>query len=582
MAAHWDHFKTAMSFKDDDAVRQEFDEFTHDGCLRFRLFQIFSNRAFELAIGAVIMFNLCVVIFETDAEASNGSSEVFHTINMVLLAIYSVELAAKLYIFRCQFFREYWNCLDFFIVFLDVVFLLFGTWLDEAPSMSFLRTFRLARLLRAFRMASLFPELNLLMKGFFGAVRAIFWGVLMVMLILSVWSILAVKLIHPINERIANRGSYAGCDRCPHAFSSVWNSSLTFFQQVVAGDSWGTVSLPVIEEEWWAAFFFLAVLVSVSLAMLNLILAVICEAATEARQQSLSDLAQQRVEQMQEHRQKILEFCGEMDGDKSGNLSFSELMSGWDTAPEFADTLTAMDIKKEDMQMIFSVLDTDNSGDVRYEEFVDQLHMLKTNEVRLILFTVMEIRCKVEERFKLLQQNFDKLSRNVNADAPSPYASVPDAPIPEDIYMMSSQKSSDLRGNRSFLLQTGQCPPPVTGEQPQPVGVGASQQPQARHEGAPLTVEQTEGQPRPASCLASCDFVELEKFIKSNEELVQAVKAIPAMKISLDTFLGNSLAPHDSGYMQKNLQVTQVQGNASKSTTSSLTVHASSRSAYPL
>lgn len=51
-----------------------------------------------------------------------------------------------------------------------------------------------------------------------------------------------------MNERVASKGLYDGCERCPRAFKSTFNSALTFTQQIVTGDSWGTISIPVIEE----------------------------------------------------------------------------------------------------------------------------------------------------------------------------------------------------------------------------------------------------------------------------------------------------------------------------------------------
>ena len=39
--------------------------------------------------------------------------------------------------------------------------------------------------------------------------------------------------------------TYDGCDRCPDAFASVFDSLLTFIQTILAGDSWGQVSLLV-------------------------------------------------------------------------------------------------------------------------------------------------------------------------------------------------------------------------------------------------------------------------------------------------------------------------------------------------
>merc|ERR1719498_2235087 len=102
----------------------------------------------------------------------------------------------------------------------------------------------------------------------------------MICLVLTVWGILAVQLIHPINTHIAETKPeiYDGCDRCPRAFSTVFDSALTFWKQLVAGDSWGQLCEPIIEEAPWTSIFFMLVLVTLNLTMLNCILAVVVEA----------------------------------------------------------------------------------------------------------------------------------------------------------------------------------------------------------------------------------------------------------------------------------------------------------------
>merc|ERR1719329_2062442 len=109
----------------------------------------------------------------------------------------------------------------------------------------------------------------------------------MVMIILIIVSILAVQIVHPTNRRVAALGHYSGCERCPDAFSSVWMSLCTFTQQLLAGDSWGAVSLPIIGMEAWTFVFFVSVLVTVSIAVMNLILAVIVDSGQKARESAM-------------------------------------------------------------------------------------------------------------------------------------------------------------------------------------------------------------------------------------------------------------------------------------------------------
>ena len=84
-----------------------------------------------------------------------------------------------------------------------------------------------------------------------------------------VWAILGVQLIHPIQAEI---WADTDCEWCKGAFGSVWNASLTIFMTVVAADNWGEVAIPIIDRQPWTFLWFLIVLVTVQLAMLNLIL----------------------------------------------------------------------------------------------------------------------------------------------------------------------------------------------------------------------------------------------------------------------------------------------------------------------
>eukprot|EP00928_Gymnodinium_smaydae_P098552 TRINITY_DN9188_c0_g3_i1.p1 TRINITY_DN9188_c0_g3~~TRINITY_DN9188_c0_g3_i1.p1 ORF type:complete len:584 (-),score=114.11 TRINITY_DN9188_c0_g3_i1:262-2013(-) len=389
------------------------------------LADLIATHAFEGGIGLVIVFNMCTVVIETnnihrpDAEDQVAWIEY---VNNVLLAIYIVELALKLFVFRLSFFFDAWNCVDFLVVAFDVVLIIISLIQGALPQVSIFRIFRLLRLMRAFKAAKMLKELNLLIRGFLGAVRVIFWGLVMISLILVVFSILAVQVIHPINKEIAETTDiYQGCDRCPHAYETVWDSCLTFFQQVVAGDSWGTVSVPIAAAAPWTMGFFVLVLVVVNLAMLNLILAVIVEAAQSAKEEDDALMADQVVSRMEAAKVSLLKLCEDMDKDKSGYLTIEELKSGYEESTEFAKLLNLMDIHKNDLGLIFQVLDYDGSGDVNYHEFVDQLHRIKTQTNHVILYYVTELRAqllKVEDRLGVRDKSTAHHSERTHSERP--------------------------------------------------------------------------------------------------------------------------------------------------------------------
>lgn len=72
---------------------------------------------------------------------------------------------------------------------------------------------------------------------------------MMLVSVILFWAVISVELFHPITSRL----DFHQCERCANGFSSIFAASLTLFQQIVAGDAWGTISLPLVEAEPWTA-----------------------------------------------------------------------------------------------------------------------------------------------------------------------------------------------------------------------------------------------------------------------------------------------------------------------------------------
>jgi len=353
--------------------------------------ELLTSFRFEALLCLVILINLVVAILETDATVDDMSAtpQWIVAMNVILLIIYCAEVIVRLYAYRCCYFKSYWNLLDFVVIGLDLLLHLLRGIIGELPNLSVLRTVRLVRLARAFRILVLFPELYIMVRGLSGTIRTVFWGLLLLGSFIILFSLVAVQMIHPINRDI----EYEGCTRCPHAFATVWDSMCTFVQQVVAGDSWGVVTLPVIEAAPWTFFFFLLVLVTINLLVINLILAVVVEKAQEAHSEETRKLverqAQEKEAQVKKSQNELVKLCYQMDEDKSGNLSLDELLNGYDTDAYFANLLKSMDISRDDIKIIFNIMDQDNSGDIDYAEFVEQLHRLKSQDQHTLLIFIM-------------------------------------------------------------------------------------------------------------------------------------------------------------------------------------------------
>jgi len=272
-----------------------------------------------------------------------------------------------------------------------------------------------------------FPQLAAMVKGLLNALSAIMWGVLLLVITLTVFGVLAVQFIHPLNLQVAESGIYDGCARCEHAFESVSQSMLTFTQQIVAGDSWGVVTVPIIEAAPLSAVYFLLVFISVHLAILNVILAVIVDSALKVSQDDAQEVIKKKTAEFDAVKAKLKQICHEMDADESHDLSLQELLEGFDSNIPFRNELSSMDVKKDDMHAVFGILDSDNSGKVNYDEFIEELHKMKTHDAHTLLvfikFYVVEVRKLVLEQLRVFRDDVtDKIQMQGTAAHPAPGA----------------------------------------------------------------------------------------------------------------------------------------------------------------
>jgi len=341
--------------------------------------------SFDYAMGLVIMFNMFLIIVETDHAAENDDGiPVVESIGWTILVIFIVELALRLFVYGSNFFFDGWNNFDFFVVVTDLFFSILGMILGSVFPVSTLRVLRLCKLARVSKVFRVFPELRIMMAGLIGSFRAIFWGSVLLTFVLLVWAIIAVQFIHPLNKEISDIHARNNCERCPRAYSSVLQASLTFAQQIVAGDSWGTATLPVIEAYPWTALYFAGVFLTVAVAVMNLILGVVVNVAAGEHERLQGELADKASIEKMMASDDILKICEDIDEDDSGELSAEELQ-GLKESPEFRLAIEHMNINKADLAMAFETIDADKSGSTSYVELITMLHKMSDSSVEFML-----------------------------------------------------------------------------------------------------------------------------------------------------------------------------------------------------
>lgn len=383
--------------------------------VRQSLQNILHSPIFDAVLTFIVFMNTILIIVETDHNAKCNADEVacapawVESFNLVLLNIYTLEAVAALYAFRWKLCFELHRLFEMLIVIVGWLdFIIFNIFGDNWPSVQALRLMRLTRLLRGMRLFHMCPELKCIAAGFVNAMRTMCWGTVMLMLLLIVVAIAAVELVNPVNRKIQHEDTY-----CEHAFSSVWNSTIWFFQTTVSGDSWGHCSLPIIKAKPISFLCFGGALVGVQVGFLNLVMSVIIDRVADARACDAETKIREKEKEIERSRKRWFDMFDKLDTDGNGSLSLDEIIQGFDAMPNFSTDLKLLGIQRQDLPRLLKLMDEDNDQQVSMDELVTMFDMAvhfdnKMHQVTLgmqmrVIGQRLEMRIKkLEHEIKLL------------------------------------------------------------------------------------------------------------------------------------------------------------------------------------
>ena len=149
---------------------------------------LLTSMYFDMVIGILVMVNIGLIVHQTNQSGLGMPSDSsIDLANVVFLILYTVEALLRLYAFRCDFFRSYWNLLDAFILASDwslqiINWTVTGDAIPDSDFFKALRVIRALRVLRSIRTLHLFRELYIMLYGFLNALKAIGWAAVLLFL----------------------------------------------------------------------------------------------------------------------------------------------------------------------------------------------------------------------------------------------------------------------------------------------------------------------------------------------------------------------------------------------------------------
>jgi len=179
-------------------------------------------------------------------------------LDTLCLAIFVIELVAKLIAYGPRFFRDGWNIFDFVLVGISLV-----------PATQGFTVLRALRILRVFRVISTVPSLRRVVEGLVTALPGMGSVFVLMAIIFYIGAVVSTKLFG---------------DAFPEWFGTLGGSAYSLFQ-IMTLESWSMgIVRPVMEIYSWAWAFFLPFIMVTTFAVVNLLVGLIVNSMQDAHQ----------------------------------------------------------------------------------------------------------------------------------------------------------------------------------------------------------------------------------------------------------------------------------------------------------
>jgi voltage-gated sodium channel len=238
-----------------------------------RLKRIADSKRFQNTILGVIVVNALTLGLQTYNGIESEYGDVLTIIDETCLGIFCVELAIRIGAFgrRPQdFFKSGWNVFDFVVI--GAVFL---PGLRENVTL-----LRLVRLFRVVRVATVLPDMRVLVRGMAQSVKPITTLAVLALLVMYVYGMIGWIIFG---------------DEDPERWGDIGQAMLTLFVMMTL-ESWPDIMNAGLEVTEWAWVYFVSYILVASFLIINVVIAIIISAVEDARDEERHEAAIEAAE----------------------------------------------------------------------------------------------------------------------------------------------------------------------------------------------------------------------------------------------------------------------------------------------
>lgn len=218
--------------------------------------KILFSEQFEKYVITVIILNSAFLGFGTTEYMEKNHGELLDFIDNFFVFIFSMELLLKIFFLRGKFFLNGWNVFDFIVVAIPL--------LSSVKQLSVLRSLRILRLMR---LLHFIPRFQKVVDSFILSLPGIAGIFALLLVIFYTFGVMGTSLF--------------GRDH-PQFFGTLGSSLFTVLQVATIG-AWADTARTVMETHPMAWIYFVAILLTTTLTVLNLIVTLLVDSVQELR-----------------------------------------------------------------------------------------------------------------------------------------------------------------------------------------------------------------------------------------------------------------------------------------------------------
>lgn len=225
--------------------------------LRGRLLRLVDSARFNNVIVGIIVLNSLVIGLQTSDEMTARFGLALDILDEVFLAVFVVELAARMIAYGTGFVRRPWSVFDFLVVAIALT-----------PGAEAFSVVRALRILRALRLISQVPTMRVVVEALVRSLPGLGSTAILLMLVYYVAGVMATVMF---------KADF------PQWFGSLGESMYTLFQ-VMTLESWSMgIVRPVMDVYPYAWTFFVPFIFLTSMMVLNLVVAIVVDSMQSAK-----------------------------------------------------------------------------------------------------------------------------------------------------------------------------------------------------------------------------------------------------------------------------------------------------------